>query len=447
MNIKKKIKVALLLVCISIMTLGAVSTSAAELQETPGSYFRCSTENGEKTIEKYTGTDTTVVIPSTINGKPVVAIGNSAFSSNTSVKNVIIGDNITSIGDVVFYNCSDLESVTIGNNVKTIGVSLLESCSNLKSVTFGNNVESIGGYAFYDCSSLKSIVIPNSVTSIGEYAFNGCTGLTDVVLSDKLEIIDDHVFYKCTSLKNIVIPENVKTIKKSAFKDCSSLESVIIPNNTETIEQNAFIDCAGLKSVIFGSGLKTIGTYAFDNCPNLEKFIMCNGVKSIGEGAFGKSKNLKIYFTGTENEFSNAHSASVGATYWDFNLMNKVYNYSAAFTETLFATADESSITTTSQAFLINQPAEVTAFGTIFIPLSLHKNGSTDTAIVTYDNSEYDIKDGQKYEAMLTDIPEDCKDWGIVAISFIQSGDNVSYSTAKYMSVNDTTLESVTTAE
>lgn len=161
MNIKKKIKAALLLACISIMTLGAVSASAAELQETPGSYFRYSTENDERTIEKYTGTDTTVVIPSTIDGKPVVAIGNTAFSSNTSVKNVIIGDNITSIGDSVFYNCSDLENVTIGNNVKTIGANLFMFCSNLKSVTFGNNVESIGDHAFYNCSSLKSIVIPN----------------------------------------------------------------------------------------------------------------------------------------------------------------------------------------------------------------------------------------------------------------------------------------------
>lgn len=446
MNIKKKIKVALLLACISIMTLGAVSASAAELQETPGSYFRCSTDNNEKTITDYTGTDTTVVIPSTINGTPVVAIDSSAFSSK-SVKNVIIGDNITSIGDSVFYNCSDLESVTIGNNVKTIGDNLFMFCSKLKSVTFGNNVESIGEFAFYGCSSLKSIVIPNSVKSIEKSTFNSCTGLTDIVLSDKLEIIGKNAFNKCTSLKNIVIPENVKTIKESAFSNCSSLESVIIPNNTETIEHNAFINCTSLKSVIFGSGLKTIGTYAFDNCPNLEKFIMCNGVKSIGEGSFRNSNNLKIYFTGTENEFKNAHSASVGATYWDINLMNKVYNYSAAFTETLFATADESSITTTSQAFLINQPAEVIAFGTIFIPLSLHKNGSTDTAIVTYNNSEYDIKDRQKFEAKLTDIPEDCKDLEIVAISFVQSGNNVSYSDAKYMTVNNTTLESVTTEE
>src|SRR5215510_6472008 len=103
--------------------------------------FNYTVTNGTVTITRYAGSDLVVVIPDTINGLPVTAIGNSVFSQKTS-----------------------LTSVTIPNSVTSIGAQAFLFCTSLKSVTIGNSVTSIGDQAFYRCISLTSVTIPNSVT-------------------------------------------------------------------------------------------------------------------------------------------------------------------------------------------------------------------------------------------------------------------------------------------
>ena len=59
--------------------------------------------NGEVTITGYKGSATDVRVPSRIEGKPVVAIGNCAFQSKTSLTSVTIPSSVTSIGNSAFY--------------------------------------------------------------------------------------------------------------------------------------------------------------------------------------------------------------------------------------------------------------------------------------------------------------------------------------------------------
>lgn len=145
-------------------------------------YTTATDDNGEYAIVAGIGTctDTEVVIPATYNGKPVTRIGNSAFSSYTSLTSVTIPDSVTSIGNLAFRYCWSLTSVTIGNGVTSIGDSAFRECTSLKSVTIGSGVTSIGDSAFEDCTSLKSITIPDGVTNIGNYAFHSCSNLKDV---------------------------------------------------------------------------------------------------------------------------------------------------------------------------------------------------------------------------------------------------------------------------
>ena len=50
------------------------------------------------TITKYTGTESTVILPSTISGWPVTKIGEAAFQDNTTITSVTIPDSVTEIG-------------------------------------------------------------------------------------------------------------------------------------------------------------------------------------------------------------------------------------------------------------------------------------------------------------------------------------------------------------
>ena len=55
--------------------------------------------------------DTSIVIPETIDGMPVVAIGAQAFQS-TSITDIKIGENIRETGRKAFYKCKKLSSAT-----------------------------------------------------------------------------------------------------------------------------------------------------------------------------------------------------------------------------------------------------------------------------------------------------------------------------------------------
>ncbi len=109
---------------------------------------------GQITITNYGSPSGNIVIPSTINGYPVVSIGSNAF-----------------------YYCTNLTSVVIPNTVTSIGVGAFDSCTSLTSVVIPNSVVSIGVRAFINCASLTNVVIPNSVVNIDNYAFAGCIAL------------------------------------------------------------------------------------------------------------------------------------------------------------------------------------------------------------------------------------------------------------------------------
>lgn len=100
-----------------------------------------------------------LVIPSEIDGKPVVEIQSEAFKGNLNIVSVVI------------------------NGVPKIGVSAFEGCKSLSKLTLLEGVRLIYTHAFYGCSSLKNVVFPESTDGIGQEAFMG-TNLTWIVLDD-----------------------------------------------------------------------------------------------------------------------------------------------------------------------------------------------------------------------------------------------------------------------
>lgn len=85
-----------------------------------------------------------VIIPSEINGKKVIKLGENLFRTSTA-----------DIGREGGFKA-------------------------IKTVIIPNTVEVIGSYAFFYCDGLVNITIPESVTSIGDDAFSYCSSLTTV---------------------------------------------------------------------------------------------------------------------------------------------------------------------------------------------------------------------------------------------------------------------------
>ncbi len=72
------------------------------------------------TLTGYTGNDTDIVIPASVDGYRVTAIADGAFEGSPA-KSVIISDGVTSIGWFAFNGCTALRSVTIPSSVTSIG--------------------------------------------------------------------------------------------------------------------------------------------------------------------------------------------------------------------------------------------------------------------------------------------------------------------------------------
>ena len=250
-----------------------------------------------------------LTIPSTIDGKKVMSIGNYAFDRCKSLTNITIPNSVTSIGICAFYECDSLTSITIPNGVTSIGYSAFYGCSSLTNITIPEGVTSIGDGAFYECDSLTSITIPNGVTSIGNKAFRECSSLTSITIPEEVTSIGNEAFRDCSSLTSINVSEtnkNYSSVDGVLFnKDKTELiqypikkegTSYKIPNSVTSIGDRAFYNCGSLTSITIPNGVTSIGDFAFKECFRLKKVLCLGNASKLGSDAFkGCSSNLKIY--------------------------------------------------------------------------------------------------------------------------------------------------------
>ena len=180
-------------------------------------------------IAKYINNDILdVVIPSDINGKKVVAIGNDAFR-NLGLTNIVIPNSITNIGNSAFRQ-NKLTSVTIPNSVTSIG-NIAFGENQLTSITIPDSITNIGNSAFRQ-NKLTSVTIPNSVTNIGNSAFRQ-NKLTSVTIPNSVTSIGDYAFEE-NQLTSVTIPNSVTSIGGGAFYkyNTSNLNLTKIINKT-----------------------------------------------------------------------------------------------------------------------------------------------------------------------------------------------------------------------
>ena len=170
----KKYKPLATIFCSVIIALALVlSNMAFALQSGDFTY---TVSGGTVTITKYTGTGGAVVIPLTIHGMLVVAIGDAAFENCSNLTSVTIPKSVTSIGKMTFSGCNGLTNMTIPDRVRSIGDNAFSHCSGLTNISiFSDYITSIGSLAFSYCSGLTKAVFWGNAPSMGADVFQGCS--------------------------------------------------------------------------------------------------------------------------------------------------------------------------------------------------------------------------------------------------------------------------------
>jgi hypothetical protein len=246
----KKTVYAVLLMALALAAPAVVSAQDAAGRANPASDFRVTTSQYARgvIIERYTGSATAVVIPATIQGRPVSDIGGRAFSGNTSITSVAIPEGVTGIGGFAFAGCTRLSSVTLPSTLNEIGES-----------------------AFQNCTALTSILLPAGITWIEASIFDG-TGLTSFPSPwpPGLTTIEPTMFSGTKLSGTLVIPEGVTVIRRSAF-DTTTITGLTLPSTIRDIDFAAFSGNRSLTTVTVPASVRSIrfGNYAFGECPNI----------------------------------------------------------------------------------------------------------------------------------------------------------------------------------
>lgn len=261
------------------------------------------------TITKYTGTESTVILPSTISSWPVTKIGEDAFQDNTTITSVTIPDSVTEIGSNAFAGCTNLTSVNYAGDWSNLtiqsGNPAVQDAANAPLFDFeftpdntavivtnykyngaaadvtipsrykGKPVTTIGHAAFFN-SAVTSVTIPDSVTSISDDAFVNCPQLTNISIPNSVTYIGFFAFGSCTSLKSITLPSSLSSISGALFSGCSQLTTIHIPVSVTSIGNNAFADCPSLMTVTYpGSKTQWDDITKGSNSDVLENHLIC----------------------------------------------------------------------------------------------------------------------------------------------------------------------------
>ena len=211
------------------------------------------------TITKYNGNETSVMVPDTLDGYSVTAIGDSAFNKNSTITEVILSDSITEIGNYAFRNCENLVNVDLPKNLVEIGYNVFQNDNKITALTIPAILQTANAY------------FPIGDTM--HAPFVGMGGLKEIVFEAGTTKIPDSLFAGCSELESIALPETITEIGSSAFRECNKLASVELPESVKKIGGTAFGGDVALKEVTLPDSITEIGNYAFRNCENLVNVV------------------------------------------------------------------------------------------------------------------------------------------------------------------------------
>ncbi|MEE3427366.1 MAG: leucine-rich repeat protein [Ruminococcus sp.] len=236
---KRFIKILAVTLIISIIAASfCLSVSALVIYD--GDFgFEVNANKQEAALVSYTGSGTTVVVPSYFGDYSVKVIDNNAFSGNDSIKEVIFSETNTTIEEYAFMGCANLETVYIPENVVNIGDRAFADCTSLKKVTMLSDIVSMPANMFSGCSALSDLTLSKSISDFGYGCFNGCAALTDLDFVSRGVMLDSYAF-NGTGAKSVVLSDSLTAIPHYAFTNCPDLKYVTIPESVALIQPDAF---------------------------------------------------------------------------------------------------------------------------------------------------------------------------------------------------------------
>lgn len=230
---KKIIEIVLILtIVLSLCACGTQKSSPVE-------DFEYEFEDGSVVITGYTGSDLEIVIPDSIENRPVTVIGKEAFEEY-DMKSVVIPESVIEIQDSAFNCCRSLEEITTSSTLQIVASNAFESTLWIEKQPEG---------ILY----LNKIVIGNK--GGGDYPMelyieDGTVAIVDNALQVSKYASSIYSSANKSEYKSIHIPESVKYIGEESvgYNDYDTIGTTRMKNFT-----------------IYGKAGSVANTYANEN--------------------------------------------------------------------------------------------------------------------------------------------------------------------------------------
>ena len=278
-----------------------------------------------------------LTVPKTLNGIPVTAIGDKAFSQCYYLTDVTLPEGITHIGDFAFEDCTDLETLLIPASVTSMGCNpFLGTTTQLRlapentafiqegaylldkntqrlicyqdggeadgQLTLPAGTLEIGDYAFSRSDAVQ-VVLPAGVQKIGQCAFQRCLSLQSVTLPAGLTDIGDHAFQRCSKLEEVNLPDSVTHLGRNPFAGSPVTLSLSASHPALELRGNVLIErstgkllsfpCVGSEPAYEIPGdIREIGEFAFAYCKDLFTLTVPANVE-IAKNAFYRNEAIE----------------------------------------------------------------------------------------------------------------------------------------------------------
>ncbi len=313
-------------------------------------------EDGLK-LTRYIGEEKIAVIPETIDGKPVLAIGENCFK-DSAVRAVKVPGSVMLIESGAFAGCNALTTLQlpfVGNQATSthngttsthfgaiFGAKGYENHAlavpaSLDMVIIDGVIDTIADNAFAGCKTISAVILPATLTEIGAFAFYECRDLVYFATASEKFNIGDYAFGNCEALYAFELP-GADRVGEGAFFGCIALEELTLPfvggsptenpyigylfgaeaadfnrdfvpkslrkvtlnEHCKTVPDKAFYRCLDLDEVVFAEGVETVGVRSFYACRSLTSVTLPDSLREIGDDGFFGCDNLKTVVFGKE---------------------------------------------------------------------------------------------------------------------------------------------------
>jgi len=234
---------------------------------------------GQVTITGFKGSETVVIVPSSIQGFPVRVIASETFINNQQITSIRIPSSVTTIQPNAVFNCENLASVVFEHTnaayITSFATNAFVGIAANFRIMFpygaagftaplwqgyfaepetGDLVLTYGDFEY----TIRRVTLPGAGNvSRDEVVITRYLGAaTTVAIPSSIRGmtvggLGDVVFFHNTYITQVTLPATLRTIGTSTFAGATSLTAIDIPASVVSIGNNAFMGATALTRAMF----------------------------------------------------------------------------------------------------------------------------------------------------------------------------------------------------